>query len=84
LEALVNRRLATGAYADAEEVVRCALEALEQEDAWTDQDRQELDDRIDRAMSQFADGKGIPGEVARTRLQERKSAWLRENPNTST
>ena len=35
LEALVQKRLAGGAYANAEDVIRHALEAQEAEERWT-------------------------------------------------
>ena len=80
LEALVQKRLASGAYTDAEAVVRRALEALDAAETWPDDERQALDDKIDRAMAQMARGEGLPGGEARARLQERKSAWLKDDP----
>ena len=34
LEALVQKRLASGAFASAEDVIRCALETLEAGESW--------------------------------------------------
>jgi Arc/MetJ-type ribon-helix-helix transcriptional regulator len=45
LEALVQRRLATGAFANAEEVIRRALETLDAEESWTDEERRALDEK---------------------------------------
>lgn len=47
LETLVNKRLSTGAYADAEDVLRRALEAQDAEESWTDEER--------RAFTPFLD-----------------------------
>src|SRR5437016_294400 len=37
LEALINKRLSSGAYTDAEDVLRRALEAQEAEESWTEE-----------------------------------------------
>ena len=68
LEALVQRRLASGAYASAEEVLRRALEAQDAEDSWTDSERQALDSKIDRALEQVATGRIYGPEGARQKL----------------
>ena len=57
LEALLQKRLATGAYANAEEVFRRALEVLDAEETWSDEERKALDAKIDRALEQVAAGK---------------------------
>lgn len=82
LEALVQKRLASGAYADAEDVIRRALEALDDEERWTDEERQALEAKIDRSIAEFDRGEGIPADEFWMELEERKAAWLKENPNT--
>jgi len=57
IEALVNKRLATGAFVKAEDVIRRALEALDAEESWTDEERRALDEKIDRALEQVAAGR---------------------------
>ena len=39
LEMLINKRLSSGAYASAEDVLRRALEAQDSEESWTDEER---------------------------------------------
>ncbi|MGD1071810.1 MAG: hypothetical protein ABSB15_16885 [Bryobacteraceae bacterium] len=39
IEVLVQKRLATGAFADAEDVIRRALETLDAEESWTAEER---------------------------------------------
>ncbi len=73
LEALVQKRLATGAFANAEDLIRRALEALDAEESWTDEERSALDEKIDRALEQVAAGRVYGPEEAR-----RKLAALRE------
>jgi len=76
LEALVQKRLASGAFADAEEVVRRALEILDDEESWTPQERQALDEKIDRALAQVEGGKTYGPEEARRKLGAMREAHL--------
>jgi Arc/MetJ-type ribon-helix-helix transcriptional regulator len=49
LETLINRRLASGAYESAEDVLRRALEAQDAEENWTDEERQALSAHLEKA-----------------------------------
>ena len=68
LEALVQERLATGAFANAEDVIRRALETLDAEESWTVEERHALDEKIDSALEQVAAGRVYGPEEARRRL----------------
>jgi len=74
LEALVQRRLATGAF--AEDVIRRALETLDAEENWTGEERRALDEKIDRALQQVADGRVYGPDEARRKLAGLKEAHL--------
>jgi Arc/MetJ-type ribon-helix-helix transcriptional regulator len=76
LEALVQKRLATGAFANAEEVIRRALETLDAEESWTDEERSVLDEKIDRALDQVAAGRVFGPEEARRKLAALREAHL--------
>ena len=76
LEAGIRKRLASGAYASAEEVIRRALEVLDAEETWTDEERQALDEKIDRALEQVAAGKTYGPEEARQKLAMMREAHL--------
>jgi Arc/MetJ-type ribon-helix-helix transcriptional regulator len=39
LETLINKRLSSGGYSNAEDVLRRALEAQDAEESWTDEER---------------------------------------------
>lgn len=80
LEALVQKRLATGAYSSAEEVIRHALEAQETEDTWSVEERQALDVKIDRALEQISMGSAYGPKEARQRLSAMRAAHL-ANPS---
>ena len=68
LEALVQKRLASGSFANVEEVFRRALEAQDDEENWTDEERRALDEKIDRAVEQAAAGRLYGPEEARQKL----------------
>ena len=76
LEALLQKRLATGAYANAEEVFRRALEVLDAEETWGDEERKALDAKIDRALEQVAAGKVYGPDAARRKLAEMRETHL--------
>jgi Arc/MetJ-type ribon-helix-helix transcriptional regulator len=42
LETLINKRLSSGAYTNAEDVLRRALEVQDAEESWTDEERRAL------------------------------------------
>jgi Arc/MetJ-type ribon-helix-helix transcriptional regulator len=76
LQPLVDKRLSSGEYASAEDVFRRALEVLEAEETWTEEERRVLDEKIDRALAQVATGKIYgPGE-ARRKLAAMREAHL--------
>jgi Arc/MetJ-type ribon-helix-helix transcriptional regulator len=76
LEALVQKRLATGAFANAEDVIRCALETLDAEEGWTGEQRRALDEKIDRALEQVSAGRVCGPEEARRKLAALREAHL--------
>jgi Arc/MetJ-type ribon-helix-helix transcriptional regulator len=76
LEALVQKRLATGAFANVEDVIRRALETLDAEESWTDEERCALDEKIDRALEQVVGGQVYGPEGARRKLAALREAHL--------
>lgn len=78
LEALVQKRLATGAFASAEEVIRRALEAQDAEESWTEEERRALSAHIEEGFLQAQRGELIEGDQARREIQAMKDRWLRE------
>jgi Arc/MetJ-type ribon-helix-helix transcriptional regulator len=78
VEALVEKRLAAGGFANAEDIIRRALDALEAEESWTDEERRALDEKIGRALEQVAAGRVHGPEEARRRLAALRSAHLAE------
>ena len=76
LQPLVEKRLSSGEYANAEEVFRRALEVLEAEETWSDEERRALDEKIDRALEQVASGNVYGPEEAQRRLAVMRETHL--------
>lgn len=75
LETLINKRLSSGAYTSAEDVLRRALMAQDEEVSWTDEERRELSAHIEQGYLQAERGELIDGEQARTEIQAMKDDW---------
>jgi antitoxin ParD1/3/4 len=72
LETLINKRLSSGAYTNAEDVLRRALEAQDAEESWTDQERRALSAHIEEGYQQAERGELIDGAQARREIQAMK------------
>jgi Arc/MetJ-type ribon-helix-helix transcriptional regulator len=75
LESLINKRLSSGGYASAEEVLRRALEAQDAEESMTDEERQVLSAHIEEGYLQATRGETIDGAQARREIQTMKDDW---------
>jgi Arc/MetJ-type ribon-helix-helix transcriptional regulator len=68
LETLINKRLSSGGYTNAEEVLRRALEAQ-------DEERRALSAHIEEGYLQAERGELIDGAQARREIQAMKDVW---------
>ena len=75
LETLINKRLSSGAYFCAEEVLRRALEAQDAEESWTDEERRALSAHIEEGYQQAVRGELIDEAQARRDIQILKKNW---------
>ncbi|MBV8847121.1 MAG: hypothetical protein JO307_30295 [Bryobacterales bacterium] len=75
LETLINKRLSSGAYTNAEDVLRHALEALDAEESWTDDERRALLAHIKEGYQQTERGDLIEGTQARCEIEAMKEKW---------
>jgi Arc/MetJ-type ribon-helix-helix transcriptional regulator len=75
LETLIHKRLSSGAYADAEDVLRRALLAQDAEESWTEEERRALSAHIEEGYLQAERGELIDGDQARGDIQAMKAAW---------
>ena len=79
LQPLIDKRVTSGEYASAEDVVRRALQALEAEETWTQEDRRALDEKIDKALAQVA-ARNVYGREEALRNCSRPSTALLSCP----
>lgn len=77
LEKLINKRLSTGAYRNAEDVLRRALEAQDAEESWTDEECHALFAHIEEGYQQAERGELIDAGQARHEIQAMKTKWRR-------
>lgn len=75
LETLIKKRLSSGAYMNAEEVLRRALEAQDAEESWTDEERRALSAHIEEGYQQAERGELIDSAQARRDIQAMKENW---------
>lgn len=75
LETLIKKRLSSGGYANAEDVLRRALEAQDAEESLTDEERLALSAHIEEGFQQAERGELIDGAQARRELQAMKDEW---------
>ena len=75
LETLIKKRLSSGGYTDAEDVLRRALEAQDAEESWTDEERQALTAHIEEGYLQAERGELIDGAQARREIRGMKDGW---------
>jgi len=78
LETLIKKRLSSGAYTSAEDVLRRALEAQDAEESWSDEERRALSSHIEEGYQQALRGELIDGDQARREIQAMKENWLQE------
>jgi Arc/MetJ-type ribon-helix-helix transcriptional regulator len=75
LETLIKKRLSSGSYSDAEDVLRRALEAQDAEESWTEEERQALSAHIEEGYRQAAGGELIESAQAHREIQAMKEDW---------
>jgi putative addiction module CopG family antidote len=74
-EQIIQKRLQSGAFSSVEEVIHRALESLNAQEGWLQANKEVVAEKISRGIAQLDRGEGMPGDVARKRLQEKKAAW---------
>lgn len=65
---LIQKLLVSGGLSSVEEVIRRALESLDADESWTVEERSALDDKIEGALKQVAEGKVYGPQAALRRL----------------
>jgi Arc/MetJ-type ribon-helix-helix transcriptional regulator len=67
----IQRELDRGIYREPAEIIAPALDLLDEDQSWPDDEKSELDQRLDRSMAQIERGEGIPGDKLRELLAQR-------------
>jgi Arc/MetJ-type ribon-helix-helix transcriptional regulator len=75
LESLINKRLSSGDFADAEDVLRRALQAQDAEEYLTEEERQAISSHIDEGIAQAQRGELTSGDEVRRALGAMKDGW---------
>lgn len=75
LETLIKKRLSGGAYTNVEDVLRRALEAQDDEESWTDEERRALSAHIEEGYLQAERGELIDAAQVRGEVQAMKETW---------
>ena len=75
LEILINKRLSSGGYSTAEDVLRRALETQDAEESWTDEERHALSAHIEQGYLQAERGELIAGNQVRQEIHAMKDDW---------
>ena len=78
-EALIQKRLQSGAFKTVEEVVHRALEAQNADEIWLEDNRDAVREKIARGLAELERGEGIPADTARALLREQKDQWIKDH-----
>lgn len=79
LETLINKRLSSGSYQNAEDVLRRALQAQDAEESWTEDERRALSAHIEEGYLQSERGELIDGDQARREIDAMKNNWRQKH-----
>jgi len=61
LEQRIQRQIESGPYREPSEVINRALDLLEADESWSEEEKTALDQRLTESMAQIQRGEGIPG-----------------------
>ena len=75
VEALIQKRMESGAFQDVDEVIFRAMESQDAEAAWLLLHQREVSEKIDRAIAEADRGECMTPEKSRVWLEEKKAAW---------
>jgi antitoxin ParD1/3/4 len=82
IEALIQKRLQSGAFSSAEEVIERALEFLSAEEDWLADNREEIAAQIQEGWDEAQRGELIDGERVRAEMQQFKEDWKKQRQST--
>jgi antitoxin ParD1/3/4 len=78
IEALIQKRLESGAFSSAEEVIERALEFLSAEEDWLADNREEIATQIQGGWDEAQRGELTDGQNVRAEMQQFKEDWRKQ------
>lgn len=75
VEALIQKRLASGVFQNNDEVIYRALEPQDAEESWLPPHQREVSGKLDHAIAESDRGECMTPEQSRALLEEEKVAW---------
>ena len=81
-EELIQREIQRGSCKSPEEYVERAVRLLHEEEELLAQEKDAIAAQIASGLAQLDRGESVPGDVARSRLQQRKATVLAERPRS--
>jgi antitoxin ParD1/3/4 len=79
LEALIRQDVERGLYQSADEFVAQAVQMLHEREQWLADNRADVAGEIEQGFRQAETGELLDPVEVRTRLNERKKAWMDQN-----
>jgi antitoxin ParD1/3/4 len=79
IEELIEQRLHSGAFKSVEDVLIDALEVQREREAWLLENKDLINEKIERGCAQLDRGEGMPGDQVWARLEADRAAWLAEH-----
>jgi antitoxin ParD1/3/4 len=79
IEALIKQDVERGAYKSVDEFVEQAVSLLHEQEAWLAEQGSEIRAKIEEGYAAAQRGELVESGEVRSRLEEKKRAWLSEN-----
>jgi antitoxin ParD1/3/4 len=76
LEQLIQKDIERGGYQSVEQFIERAIQLLHDEEHLLQENKEAIHAAIGDGLAQLDRGEGVPGEVSRARLQEKKAVWI--------
>jgi antitoxin ParD1/3/4 len=78
IESLIQKRLASGDFSSAEELIERALESLAAEEDWITENREIIASQIQEGWDETQRGELTDGEDVRAEMQRFKADWKKQ------
>lgn len=76
-ERLIDQAIQAGSYRNTDDLIASILEVLRAEDGFLHEMKDEIEQKIERALAQFERGESLSAEQSRAGTERCKTAWLR-------